>query len=566
MAAPVHPVPTDDSTLDVALLAEVPLLTGLPAATLHALAAAGRRLTVHAGEPVVVEGEPGDSAFVVRSGRVEVSAGGRVLGWFGRGYVFGEIALLTGQLRTATVRARRDAELLVLARADVDRLLTTETAFAAAVARRLARWATEDRTPDRGPVAASVLALVPLHAAVRPEQVARLGHLLTAELGRTGPAFRLDGDGDPEGWADRVERAEDAGRVVVLVADRPDGAWAEFCRRQADRVLGVADPSAGGPAGASLPRAGNLVALHTRGLAAWLAALMPTAHHLVDPAAPEPDLSRLARRVRGRALGVVLSGGGARGLAHIGVVDVLRRAGLVVDRVGGTSMGAVVAGLVATGVDTEAVLAVTRRELVSRNVFGDFTWPRYALARGTRVDAALARAFGDARVEDQRCTLFTVSVDMLAAETVVHRTGRIADAVALSVRLPGVVPPRRVGERMHVDGGVLDNLPIGVMAADGEGPVVAVDVAPPFHGLPGVRRGELPGIVDTIARSMTLAGARATDADRGLAHTVIVPQLDDVAILDFGRADAIIAAGRRAAHDALPGLADLRPGGDPSGR
>jgi predicted acylesterase/phospholipase RssA len=141
---------------------------------------------------------------------------------------------------------------------------------------------------------------------------------------------------------------------------------------------------------------------------------------------------------------------------------------------------------------------------------------------------------------------------------VVHRTGRIADAVALSVRLPGVVPPRRIGDRMHVDGGVLDNLPIGPMVADGEGPVIAVDVAPPFHGLPGVRHGRLPGIVDTIARSMTLAGARATDADRALAHTVIVPTLGDVGILDFARADAIIAAGRSAARDALPGLADVR--------
>jgi NTE family protein len=284
----------------------------------------------------------------------------------------------------------------------------------------------------------------------------------------------------------------------------------------------------------------------------------PAAHHLVDPAAPEPDLARLARRVRGRALGVVLSGGGARGLAHIGVVDVLRRAGFVVDRVGGTSMGAVVAGLVATGADTGAVLDVARRELVSRNVFGDLTWPRYALARGRRVDAALARTFGDARIENQRCTLFTVSVDMLAAETVVHRTGRIADAVALSVRLPGVVPPRRVGDRMHVDGGVLDNLPIGPMVADGEGPVIAVDVAPPFRALLGVRRGRLPGIVDTIARSMTLAGDRASSPHRRLAHTVIVPPLGDVGILDFARADAIIAAGRSAAHDALPGLADLR--------
>ncbi len=554
MNATLDAVRVDDTTL----LADVPLLAGLPQATLRALAEAVRPVSVPAGRAVVVEGEPGDSAFVVRSGRVEVTAGPRVLGWFGRGYVFGEIAVLTGGPRTATVRARRDAELLVLARADVDRLIGTEPAFAAAVARRLARWIAEPPATPAAPAAASVVSLVPLHAAVTPAQVARIGRLLAGELARTEPTVLLDGDGDPGGWAARVERAEDDGRVVVLAAADPDGPWTRFCHREADRVLGLADPSAGDPAG-SLPATGNLVALHTRGLAGWLAALGPAARHLVDPDAPGPDLARLARRVRGRALGLVLSGGGARGLAHLGVIDELRQAGAVVDRVGGTSMGAVVAALLAVDMDLDAMLAMTRRELVSRNVFGDLTWPRHALSRGGRVETALTRTFGAARIEDQRRSLFTVSVDLMAAEAVAHRTGRIADAVALSVRLPGVVPPRRAGNRLHVDGGVLDNLPIGTMVADGEGPVVAVDVAPPFAGLPGSGRGHLPGIVDTIARSMTLAGARATDEDRRLAHTIITPELGDIGLLDFSRADASVAAGRRAARAALPRLAELLP-------
>ncbi len=169
MAAPgTAPVPPD-LTDDEALLAETPLLAGLPAPALRALARATRRRAVHAGESVVVEGEPGVSAYVVRSGRVEVSVAGRVVGWFGRGYVFGEIALLTGRTRTATVRVRRDAELLVLGRADVDRLLATEPAFAAAVARRLGRWIGDDRpAPRLSPVAADVVALVPLHPVVAP--------------------------------------------------------------------------------------------------------------------------------------------------------------------------------------------------------------------------------------------------------------------------------------------------------------------------------------------------------------------------------------------------------------
>jgi predicted acylesterase/phospholipase RssA len=218
----------------------------------------------------------------------------------------------------------------------------------------------------------------------------------------------------------------------------------------------------------------------------------------------------------------------------------------------------VVAALLAVGMDLDAMLGMARRELVSRNVFGDLTWPRHALSRGTRVEAALTRTFGAARIEDQRRSLFTVSADLMSAEVVAHRRGPVADAVALSVRLPGVVPPRRAGSRLHVDGGVLDNLPIGIMAADGEGPVVAVDVAPPFAALPASARGRrLPGIVDTIARSMTLAGSRATDADRHLAHTIITPDLGDIGLLDFARADAAVAAGRRAARDALPRLAEL---------
>ncbi|MDN5933309.1 MAG: patatin-like phospholipase family protein [Pseudonocardia sp.] len=157
-------------------------------------------------------------------------------------------------------------------------------------------------------------------------------------------------------------------------------------------------------------------------------------------------------------------------------------------------------------------------------------------------------------VQNSRLSLASL-VDLVAAERVVHRRGPIADAVGLSVRIPGIVPPRRVGERLHVDGGVLDNLPVGEMAAEREGPVLAVDVAQPF----GAAAGELPPIVDTIGRSMMIASGRRDDPARSLAHTVLTPRLDGFGLFDFGRLDELVDRGREAARAAVPQLRDLLP-------
>jgi len=362
-------------------------------------------------------------------------------------------------------------------------------------------------------------------------------------------------DGDAADGPARLEAAEAAHELVLLVAERPDDAWARFCLRQADRPLVLADSARGAPPGAvrPLPAATQLVLVGDAKPGPWLQA--SAAHHLIGPDLPADDVARLARRLAGRAVGLVLSGGGARGLAHIGVVEELRRGGIVIDRVGGTSMGAVVAGLVAIGVEPADMLDIARRELVARRPFSDVTWPRHGLVRGLRLAASLRRAYGTARIEDQRTSMFTVSVDLVAAEKVVHRRGPIADAVALSVRLPGVVPPQRVGEQLHVDGGVLDNLPIGVMAAEGEGPVLAVDVAEPFGEGAAVA---LPHIVDTVGRAMTIASRGRDDPARALAREVIVPDLGEIRMFDFRRLDELVERGRTAGRAAAARLVDLR--------
>jgi predicted acylesterase/phospholipase RssA len=260
--------------------------------------------------------------------------------------------------------------------------------------------------------------------------------------------------------------------------------------------------------------------------------------------------------VTGHSVGIVLSGGGARGIAHIGALQAFVDAGVTIDRVGGTSMGALVGALFASGRSPSELAATLRRELVDRRPFADYAIPRNALIRARRARSMLERLFGATAIEELARTFFCLSADLVAAESVVHRRGPLAIAVGASMSLPGIAPPIPDGDRLLVDGGVLDNLPIEVMLATDDGPVIAIDVL--ARGVPGARRSprsargpQLPSIVETLARSSTLASRRRADRQRALANLVIAPDLNDVGLLDFARFDEIIDAGRRATVEAL---------------
>jgi predicted acylesterase/phospholipase RssA len=477
---------------------------------------------------------------------------GEVVRTLGRGEALGEFALLSGGLRTATVRARRDSSLLALGRREFDALLAGQPTFALALIRELARRQPRSAAPGARQHNA-VLALVPLHEGLEPE-VAELADGLARELATMGTLARLHPSEEPARRGARLDELEDLYDRVLLVAGSPEGEWTRFCLRQADQVLAVVEPETARPDAPTLPRLAGceLLALSTPGLDCWLDAVAPRACHLVGRQHRSRDVALLARRLGGHALGLVLSGGGARGLAHVGIIDTLRRAGLTVDRVGGTSMGAFVSGLVAAGTDVDEMLVIARRELVAGHPFSDYTWPRHALLRAHGARAMLNRVFGETLIQDLPCPMFCISVDLVGAEEVVHRRGPLAQAVGLSMRLPGILPPEWSGGHLHVDGGVLDNLPLGVMVEQGEGPVVGVDVMRPFPV--SAAKQELPRLADTIGRSMVLASWREAKAHRQLADTVITPRLDGIGLKDFKRLDEIVDLGRQAAEEALPSV------------
>ena len=536
--------------VSVSTLAGVPLLGGADAEALEALATDASPRRVLAGEWLIREGDDADDLFVVLRGRLRAVADAdgdpRTLRVLGPGAAIGELGLLTGAPRSASVQAVRDSTLLQLGRDRFIELMELDGRFAAAVARELAAQLQASGGLSAPPSRPALLALRRLDPGVPLAPVASsLAHALAA----FGPVEVLDASA---AGTDAVERAEDENAHVLLVDEAGVGLWSDLCARQADRQLLVATADSPPPP-TPTPEADLVLLGPSSGdaLRALLDSVQPRTHHRLATTEPsDPGAGRLARRLVGRALGVVLSGGGARGFAHIGALAELEADGIEVDRYGGCSMGSFIAAMAAAGWSPQDIRDRSHAELVRRSPFNDYTVPRVALIRSRKAARMFDRLFGELTIEELAKPLFTVSADLVTSRLVVHRRGSVIEAVGASMSIPGLVPPLSRSGRLLVDGGVLNNLPIDAMADAAEGPIVAVDV---------VRRLEasdedeppLPSIMETLSRATVLGSVERAERNRDLALLVIAPEVQDIPLRDFRSLDRAIEAGRAATRAAL---------------
>ena len=556
-------------------IARTAIFGGLHPEVRDALAPYFERVELAGGQTLCRQGDASDALYVVCSGSLGAFGPGlstereRLLGLIAPGETVGELGLLTAQPRSATVRALRDCTLLKLSRGDV--LLRLMRAHPEAlvgtlrqiVDRHLKNDRGESLTPARTFALLGFDASVPLRATA--EQVAQaLGSfgrtaLIDAGLGRTQDAQ----------WHSQREREH---RFVLYVAGPEDRTWRATCLRQADQVVMVAHADASPAAwpdamchtgSDALHRARHLLLLGAGGAprpgnaARWLSQFEGEValHHVRGPA----DHARVARHLAHRATGLVLSGGGARGFGHIGVVRALRELGQPIDAVGGTSMGAIIAAGVACEWDDAQLLEQMRQAFIRGHPLRDLTLPLIALTRGTRATRLLRRSFGARDIEDLAIPFFCVSANLTLGSVDVHTRGSLWKWLRAGAAIPGLMPPLLDAGMVHVDGAVMNNLPTDVMRDRGVHQVIAVDISgddalpATFEdvALPTLPRltwewmhgRQWPSLFAILVRAAMVQSERSSEERRKLATWLLTPPHGQVGLLNWKAYERAIESG-----------------------
>jgi predicted acylesterase/phospholipase RssA/CRP-like cAMP-binding protein len=490
------------------ILAQCRLFSALAPAALHRLHAICTVQELRGGEVLFRVGGPAEYLYIVALGRLRATlADGTVAGDITRLEPVGEIGLLSGEPHGAEVHALRDSLLLRIPRDDLLDFVSTYPSALLEMTRVIVHRMRRNQRQTLLDAArhAQSLAVLPAHGGIDIDGVT---HGLQQALEACGmPVQRLDvervesamGRGaserllaDPHAhqqlmnWLDEHERSD---THLLYCAGAQDSAWAECCMRQCDRVLVIADAAQPPAASAMLDTLRRLelrvpvelLLLRPEGAAAgdvagWRRQVGATDHYFLRPDAAR-DYKAAVRQLTGRGVGLVLSGGGARGFAHIGLMRALEELDIPVDLSGGTSMGAFFSALMACGYSSREMLEIARETFVTHNNLNDYVLPRISLIRGRKFLNRLHGIFGERRIEELRRSYFCVSTNLTQARTMVHDSGTLYTWVGTSMAIPGVAPPVAYHGDLLVDGAVTNSLPTDVMQALGRGPIIASDVS-----------------------------------------------------------------------------------------
>ena len=249
-----------------------------------------------------------------------------------------------------------------------------------------------------------------------------------------------------------------------------------------------------------------------------------------------------------RRWALVLGGGAARGMAHLGVLQVLTQAGLKPDLVVGVSAGSVVGGLYSAGVSPQRMYELTRG--VGWRKMARLVRPRLGIVDLTPLGHLVGWLTDNARIEDLPLPFVAVATDIQAGQLVPFTRGPLADAILASCAVPGVVCPVEANGRLLVDGGVLNDLPVGLARQMGVDRVVAVNLLPPPK-LPAEQPTNMIEMWSLAFYTLT----RLTRVEEGReADVQIMPDIADASFIDFRQVDMLVRKGREAAEASLPAI------------
>ncbi len=564
------------------------------------------------GEVLFEEGDSSDGLHIVVSGKLSVTtvnqAGHAVnLGEVRSPATVGELGLLSGSPRTATVFTRRESTIAFLEKQQFDLLTERHPAMHLTLTRQVVRRHIEHARERRKRSRDSNFVILPLDSRL---PLRRFMQQLKREMRESGNPLMLESrgfdtlygkrDAAQTSFTDRFNSAiaewlddkEERYSELIYLTDLHWSEWTRRCVHRADRILLLANASAVNDAGIreverelAAAFAGaraqppiDLVLLHPsktiapEHTARWLEPrTLDAFHHIrLDDL---DHMARLARRLGGKARALVFSGGGARGYAHLGVQKVIEEAGLPVDYIGGSSMGGLLGASMAMGDNADSVYELSKRFANKRALF-DYTLPVVALMKSAKLTAFCREVYGNTRIEDLWIPYFCVSSNLTMGNEVVHDHGELWRTVRATISLPGVFTPvpTRDGQLL-IDGAVLNTFPVDIMLdkLGGTGKIIGVNVSqlveihehysfgPSLSGWrallsrlnPFSNRVAIPRIAETLLRATDIKSIVRLNETRAMLEILIEPDVSEIALLDFKRFAEISEIGYREAQRVL---------------
>jgi len=549
-----------------------------------------------AGSTVIAQGDAADELYVVEVGVADVfvadSGGGEHrVGSVHAGGTLGEMALFTGQPATGTVRAASDLDVLVVHASEFERIAAEFPVvyrnLGAILSERLAR--TNRLAAREGPgrivflrdwggpplIGWAVAASVAWHTRSRTLLVVPAGG---AQAEALASLFGADTSGDV------VRRS---GADVLACAPDALGATVHELSGSYDSILvhlredAPAPPVDGsvvhlGPDPGAAPDDGARFTL-----VPGARQRRPGADLVTVPSFSDDDLDALrdgllpnstdagraiggvARALCGLSVGVALGSGSVRGFAHFGVLRAFDKLGVQPDYIAGTSAGAAVGALYASGRENAVgidTLIRTGPHLVRYGI------PRKGLLSNRSLTRFIRNELGEIRIEDLPTPLALVAADILTQQEVVFRTGLLWQAVVASLSIPGVYPALWIGEHLVVDGGVLNPVPVSVVAEMGAGVVIAVklmgEATPHTEVESVVAKGTPPSALSVIMRSIELMQGRIVSEAAGARTITVMPELIDLPsnkLKAFAEGGRFVDVGEYAVEAAMPRITAALP-------
>ena len=303
------------------------------------------------------------------------------------------------------------------------------------------------------------------------------------------------------------------------------------------------------------------------------------------------SVRRIAREIGGIRVGLALGSGAAYGLAHIGVIKVLEKENIQIDMIAGSSMGALVGALWASGLNSAEIqnmlMEYNNNRLKAYGLLIDLCFHKMSLAKGNKIRRFLEKHIGNKTFQDVKLPLRVVACNITKRQEVIFNSGRIVDAVMASIAIPAVFAPQVIGGDLIIDGGIIEPVAVGTLVKMGINKIIAVNVLPSPESMArshefkqllkqkerekagkgsfldklsyqfqsGINRMFFPNIFDIIVNSMQTMEYAIAEADCQRADVLISPVALGVEWFDFFRIEELIKIGE---YEAIKSLANIK--------